>query len=232
MSSNCLEINLSTNRPNITYATVPLVGGLRNFRNFDLLIPQLHPPMSIPKTLVFHDCKQDAADATAYVNAKLPNDLQNRGIVKHYHSDMSLEYLQQTFEDFSSPDGTCRILHATAGASTGLDIRGVLIVIQYGICKNRTEAAQRAGRAVRDQGLRGLYLEMVEPWALNSELTSVEGDEQSSDPDRPYAGTVKKTSSKQDRTGYASLRFVQSETCLREFFAKYLNDRSPEGCSY
>lgn len=126
ISSESLEIKLATNRPNITYATIPLVGGLRNFRNLDLLIPrEFHPPMTIPKTLVFHDCKQEATDAAAYVDARLPPNIRNRGVVKHYHSDMSVEYLQQTFEDFSSPDGTCRILHATAGAST------VSHVLQY-----------------------------------------------------------------------------------------------------
>jgi superfamily II DNA helicase RecQ len=114
-----LELRLSTNRPNITYATTPLVGSLRNFRNLDFLIPPIfHPPMAIPKTLVFHDCKQDTADAATYLDERLPQNIRNHSIVKHYHSDMSAEYLQKTFEDFSSDDGRCRILHATAGAST------------------------------------------------------------------------------------------------------------------
>ncbi|KAF8452791.1 P-loop containing nucleoside triphosphate hydrolase protein [Boletus edulis BED1] len=219
ISSDYLEIRLSTNRPNITYATIPLVGGLRNFQNLNLLLlREFHPPMAIPKTLIFHDCKQDATDAAAYLNTRLPLNIWNH------------EYLQQTFEDFSSPNGTCRILHATAGASVGLNIRGVLIVIQYGLCKNMAEAAQRAGRAVRDPGLHGLYLAMVEPWALG--LTLAEDQQSASDPDRPYAGMVKKNASKQDRTSYASLRFAQSQTCLRKFFAEYLDDRSLEALSY
>jgi len=74
--------------------------------------------MDIPKTLVFHDSKQDATDVARYTHARLPKLLQNRGIVKHYHSDMSAEYLKQAYEDFSNPDGRCRVLHATAGAST------------------------------------------------------------------------------------------------------------------
>lgn len=121
MSLNCLEMKLSSNRSNITYmyATHPLVGSLWNLHNFDFLLPQeFYPPMVIPKTLIFHDCKQNTTDATVYIDVRLPHNLQNLGIVKHYHSDMSLEYLQQTFEDFSSPNGTCCILHATAGAST------------------------------------------------------------------------------------------------------------------
>lgn len=92
------------------------------------------------------------------------------------------------------------------------------------------EAVQRAGRAVRDPGLHGLYLAMLEPWALGLDL--VEHDDHTSDPDRPYAGIVKKNSSKQDRTGYASLRFSQSRSCLRKFFAEYLDDQSPEGYIY
>ncbi|KIJ06385.1 hypothetical protein PAXINDRAFT_48851, partial [Paxillus involutus ATCC 200175] len=184
-------------------------------------------PMMIPKTLIFHDSKQDATDAATYIDERLPEQLRNQGIVKHYHSDMSAEYLQQTFEDFSSPDGRCRILHATAGASTGLDIQGVQIVIQYGVCKNMTEMVQRAGRAVRNPSMHGLYLEMVEPWALELQLEN--NDFNSGDPDRPNIGSVKKNSSKQERTGCAAIQFLQSMSCLREFLATYLNDRTPSG---
>jgi superfamily II DNA helicase RecQ len=118
-SSDHISLALSTNRPNITYATTPIIGGLRNFRNFDCLIPENYaPPMMIPKTLIFHDNKQEAATAAAYNDSRLPKLLQNQGIVKHYHSDMSAEYLQQTYVDFYLATGTCRIIHATAGAST------------------------------------------------------------------------------------------------------------------
>lgn len=87
------------------------------------------------------------------------------------------------------------------------------------------ETAQRAGRAVCDPGLNGLYLAMVEPWALDLSLDGVN----TTDPDRPYAGVVKKNSSKRDRTSIASLQFAQSQSCLREFFARYLGDKSQEG---
>ena len=101
------------------YVTVPLVGSLHNFQNLDFLIPPVfHPPMAIPKTLVFHDSKQDATDATTYLNEWLPQNIRNHGIVKHYHSDMLAEYIQATFEDFSADNGTCHVPHATAGAST------------------------------------------------------------------------------------------------------------------
>ena len=119
ISQNSLHIRLSTNRSNITYAVAPLMRSPADFRNLNFLLPTLlHPPMMIPKTLIFHDCKKEATDAARYNDARLPPHLRNQGIVKHYHSDMSIEYLQQVFEDFASADGKCRILHATAGAST------------------------------------------------------------------------------------------------------------------
>ena len=119
LSPNLFEICLTTNHPNITFATIPVIGTLRSFDNFSLLIPStFHPPMVLPKTLVFHNSKQDATNAAALIDSRLLRSLQNQGIIKHYHSDMSLQYLQQMFEDFSQPDGTCRILHATVGAAT------------------------------------------------------------------------------------------------------------------
>lgn len=119
ISPDALELRLPTNQSNITYAITPVVGNLRNFDNLRFLVPTtFHPPMAIPKTLIFHDSKQDATAATTFMDSILPQSLRNCGLVKHYHSNMSPEYLQQTFEDFSAPDGACRILHATAGAAT------------------------------------------------------------------------------------------------------------------
>ncbi|KIM55652.1 hypothetical protein SCLCIDRAFT_17356 [Scleroderma citrinum Foug A] len=118
LRSNLVEIHLSMNRPNITYATHVVSTSLRDFSNLDFILPlQLHPQTTIPKTLVFHDSKEEATSAAVYINSR----------------DMSVGYLQETFSDFSSSQGSCRVLHATAGASTGLDIQGVQVVIQYGM---------------------------------------------------------------------------------------------------
>jgi hypothetical protein len=64
---------------------------------------------------------------------------------------------------------------------------------------------------------------MVEMWALDVELTEEHTDD--SDPDKPYAGILKKNSSKKDRTGCAVLQY----TCFRECCAKYLGDQIPTG---
>ena len=88
------------------------------------------------------------------------------------------------------------------------------------------ETIQRAGWAARDASQQGLFLLMYEPWAVT---LVTEGSSDAVDPDRPFAGIIKKNSTKQDRTGLATLKFIQSSTCLRAFFARYLGDDSPTG---
>ena len=117
--SQLCSIKLTSNRPNTVYATHPIVGDLSDFRNLDFLIPQPYPTgWNIPKTVVFHDSVEQASDAALYHTRRLPNNLQKKGLVMHYHGGMSKDYLTQVYEDFSEPNGRCRVLHATEGAST------------------------------------------------------------------------------------------------------------------
>ena len=112
-------IKLTSNRPNIVYATHPIVGELSDFRNLDFLVPRPYPPgWILPKAVVFHDNLKQAAEAALYHTQRLPEDMQKKGLIMHYHGSMSKEYLTQVYEDFSNPNGHCRVLHATEGAST------------------------------------------------------------------------------------------------------------------
>ncbi|KAG9312619.1 hypothetical protein JVU11DRAFT_7025 [Chiua virens] len=149
-------------------------------------------------------------DVAEFMDANLPHGLENHGVVKHYHSTMSVEYLQQTFEDFSNPNGTCRILHAMAGAAT--------VVFRSSF--------------TRDSDSTGLFLAVVKTWALELDLRGAVGGASNTDRDKPYVRLVKANSLKPDRTSIASLQFVQFKTCLREFFAKYLGDNLPEASQF
>jgi superfamily II DNA helicase RecQ len=114
--STFLSLKLSTNRPNIVYVTHRIVGSLSDFRNLDFLIS--NPFTHIIKTVVYHDDTQQCADAVAFNERRLPPELRNTGLIRHYHGGMSKAYLQHVFDDFSNPKGTCKILHTTEGAST------------------------------------------------------------------------------------------------------------------
>jgi superfamily II DNA helicase RecQ len=120
--SDYVPIQLTLNRPNITYATYPITGSLSNFRNLQFLIPEhgghSFDPKRIPKTIIFHDNLQEAANVADYLNSLFPETMRRQKIAKHYHSVMSADYLEQTFQDFASPHGVTRILCATSGAST------------------------------------------------------------------------------------------------------------------
>lgn len=112
------SIKLSSNRPNTVYATHPIVGNLSDFRNLDFLVPDPYPSdLRLPKALVFHDNTDECTAAAAHLNNRLPKELRNKGMVKDYHGGMSKRYLTQVYEEFTKPDSSCRILHATQGAS-------------------------------------------------------------------------------------------------------------------
>jgi hypothetical protein len=116
---NLVSIKLTSNRPNIVYATHPIVGVLSDMRNLDFLVPVPYPAgWVMPKTVVFHDDTDLATDGAAYHERRLPEELQRKDLVAHYHGGMSKEYLTLTYDDFKDPEGKCRILHATEGAST------------------------------------------------------------------------------------------------------------------
>ena len=116
---NLCSIKLSSNQPNMGYATHAIVGNLSDFRNLDFLVPDPYPDnFQLSKTLVFHDNLDECTAAVVYLNDRLPKPLRSKGLVKHYHGGMSKEYLTLVYDDFQQPDGACRILHATEGAST------------------------------------------------------------------------------------------------------------------
>jgi superfamily II DNA helicase RecQ len=114
-----LSIELSCNRPNIIYATHRIVGSLSDFRNLDFLIS--NPFSRSLKVLVFHDDTLQSAEAASHQDGLLPPELQNKGLIRHYHGAMSKTYLKEVFDDFSKDDGICRILHGTEGLSTAAD---------------------------------------------------------------------------------------------------------------
>ena len=120
--SNYVTIGLTSNQPNITYATYLITGLLSNFQNLQFLVFNYRnctfDPKGILKTIIFHDNLHEAASAANYLNNLFPDTMWHSCFVKHYHSKMSMDYLEHTFQNFASLDGTMRILCATSGMLT------------------------------------------------------------------------------------------------------------------
>ncbi len=70
------------------------------------------------KVLVFHDVVDETSLAADYLDGLLSPEHRDHGVVRHYHSGMSLGYLTAVYNDFCDPNGTCKILLAAEGAST------------------------------------------------------------------------------------------------------------------
>ncbi|KAI0069310.1 hypothetical protein BV25DRAFT_1910992 [Artomyces pyxidatus] len=116
-----VTVTYSSNRPNITYATRCIIGSLGDFRNLDFLMPVKR------KVLIFFDSKKDAANAAKYLDNHhtLPESARGRKSAKVYHGDMSPGYLTKTFAEFEEVDGPVKILCATSGCATGIDISDI-----------------------------------------------------------------------------------------------------------
>ena len=120
---------LCLNRPNIYYAVQPLITGTKEFRNLSLLVPAATNLLSsLRKMIIFFNDKRELDGACCYLRSQysqLVDPTSNNphihpaahALVMGYHSDMSPSYLQSTYENFNSPQGTCKILCATACAA-------------------------------------------------------------------------------------------------------------------
>jgi superfamily II DNA helicase RecQ len=116
------NIKLSCNRPNITYAIHEVVGNLSDYQNLDFILSEetgLRVEGRIRKKgIVFHDSVEGAIAAKHFQESKLPVERRGTGVIRHFNSVMSEEYLQKVYNDCWNPDGVCEILHATEAAST------------------------------------------------------------------------------------------------------------------
>ncbi|KAJ7016533.1 P-loop containing nucleoside triphosphate hydrolase protein, partial [Mycena alexandri] len=209
-----LTIRVSINRPNIIYATHQLIDGRKNLRNLDCIIPSsFHPPMRLPKLVIFHGEKAETCNAAEHLNSLLSPELQKLRICRHYHSDMSPEYLEQTYASFADPEGDVLILHSTSGGGEGLDVREINGVINYGLPEQVTMRFQWEGRAGRSSNRDAFALTMIEPWVSEMDLTDV-------------------NPRKQERVGRASVRLAQCSGCKRAAYAKFFEDDDDEALDF
>ncbi|KAJ7177298.1 P-loop containing nucleoside triphosphate hydrolase protein [Mycena crocata] len=212
-----VKLELCTNRPNLIYATIPMMGTLDNFANVDFLIPDPFPPNYIfDKSMTFIDDKLKSASLAEYLNAKCPPEIAAKKPFRHYHSSMSKEYLEETANEFKKADGDCKGLIATESASNGLDVPDISLIVMFGVPKTPFEADQRAGRGGRD-GRRCLVLTIGEDWAVENLAESNLNHE-------PCA--------KELRTSAVVISWACTEGCRRRAIATHNNDTTPLAVEY
>ncbi|TRM66783.1 P-loop containing nucleoside triphosphate hydrolase protein [Schizophyllum amplum] len=227
-----VKIELTVNRPNLAYATHRVVKNIDLLDNYSCFIKKPFDLASQPRVLIFRDDRAACVRIARFLDNLLPKEYQNTGVVRYYHSSMSLEYCELAHGGFNDPSGRCRILVATSGEATGVDHWGVLIVCVAGLAACLVDILQKYGRAARDPVMHGLCVLFVDPWVDDIDLTELEEDARV-DPDFPVGRSLTKKSSARERAGYASVHIAQDDTlCIREYFARYLNDETSEALEY
>jgi superfamily II DNA helicase RecQ len=114
---NYIQIRASSNRPNTVYATHKTVNNIDDVRNYKCFLKSPFDLSQQPHTLIFVDSVSLTSSISVHLDSCLPEELQGRGIVKHYHSLMSEQYLSETHQSFVDSNGPCRLLVTTSGQS-------------------------------------------------------------------------------------------------------------------
>ncbi|KAK7006578.1 Werner syndrome ATP-dependent helicase, partial [Favolaschia claudopus] len=210
--ANTVKVLLTTNRPNLVYATIPMKGSIKNLDNLEFLAPQPFPPNHrLPPCIVFIDDKNHAAKTERYLNSRLPADLAASRPFRKYHSSMSTHYLEKMIELFRA--GEISGLIATECASNGFDVPFIRLIVKHGVTKTVAEDDQRGGRGGRN-GMECLVLTIAEKWAYENLAET--------DPDH-------KPSKKEQRTEKEVISLASTKDCHRGFLARHNNDTTSSG---
>ena len=114
---NYVCIRISSNRPNTMYATHCVVSSIEEPPNYECFLLQPFNFASQPRVLIFFDNIELASTIAAHLDGKLLEEFHGKGIVLHYHSVMSEQYLRAAHSAFMEEAGSCKILCATPGES-------------------------------------------------------------------------------------------------------------------
>jgi hypothetical protein len=96
-----VTLQAGLNQPNISYTSLDIVATVSNFQNLDFLVPNsYHPLVLVQKTKFFFETQNMSCNASRYINSEFPKIYQDLNISRHYHSGMSAEYLEETYNSF------------------------------------------------------------------------------------------------------------------------------------
>ncbi|KAH9028011.1 P-loop containing nucleoside triphosphate hydrolase protein [Lactarius hengduanensis] len=126
-----ISIHVSSNHPNTMYATHEVVNSIEDLCNYKCFLAVPFSMAAQPQVLIFVDKKWLACRISSHLDSCLPPRLQNKGIVKHYHSKMSSKYLEATHEAFTTPSGTCCVLVATSSQVSIFQTSKFVLVVLF-----------------------------------------------------------------------------------------------------
>jgi len=114
---NYVYIHVTSNRPNTLYATHQVTNSIEDLRNYECFLTRPFSLAQQPHVLIFVDDKDLASRIADYLESCLPYEHRKKKFAMHYHSKMSEFYLLTAYNEFTRPDGMCRILVTTSSNS-------------------------------------------------------------------------------------------------------------------
>ena len=98
MNRDFTLIHTTSNHPSMTYAINQLVNTIEDLCNYECFLAHPFDLNAQPHVLIFVDDKDLSLKVAQHLDslACLPGPLQGKGIVMHYHSGMSEQYLTGT----------------------------------------------------------------------------------------------------------------------------------------
>ena len=112
---------------------------------------------------------------TKYGADKLVTHLRKEGIPAHaLHGDKAQSHRQRTLDEFR--DGRTEILVATDIAARGIDVDGILMVVNFDVPNDPEAYVHRVGRTAR-AGAQGLALTLISPdeWLMMADVEKLIG---------------------------------------------------------
>ncbi|KAF4622423.1 hypothetical protein D9613_008999 [Agrocybe pediades] len=161
----------------------------------------------IPLTFVYADKINDGVGIEDRLNALLPENLRNQGIIRPYSAAYSPEHRDILMELFR--EGIVRVLICTDAAGMGCNISNIDVVVQWKLPSCVSAFVQRAGRAARDPSRTGLAVLLVEKSVFDVDITQVDREEDKNTPATKRKGVRQSLVHSKAAKGYAVQHGVQ-----------------------
>ncbi|KAI0075558.1 P-loop containing nucleoside triphosphate hydrolase protein, partial [Panus rudis PR-1116 ss-1] len=172
--SGSLFLNVGNNRSNVSLVTRACQHAMSSFADIEFVIPaQVASREDIPKTYIYVDNIDEGSKMIDHLNDILRtrnSAVADEGVIRPFNAVLSHEYRSKAMSYFR--EGTIRVLVCTDAAGMGCNIPDIDIVVQWRLPATLSNWVQRAGRAARGRGRKGLAILLVEPSAYSLDPTS------------------------------------------------------------
>ncbi|KAI0075723.1 P-loop containing nucleoside triphosphate hydrolase protein, partial [Panus rudis PR-1116 ss-1] len=179
--SGSMFLNMGNDRSNVSLVTRACEHPMHTFADLDFVIPaQVATREDIPKTYIYVDNIKEGSKMIDHLYDVLRTRnpaLADEGIIRPFNAVLSHEYRTKAMSCFR--EGSIRILVCTDAAGMGCNIPDIDIVIQWQLPATLSNWVQRAGRAARGHGRKGLAILLVEPSAYKLDPFKVMDKQQS-----------------------------------------------------